>query len=148
MRSSRSSRTSSLLALGLLLLAAFLFLNVTSEHASEEAERRSPDRSRSVPSIALSPHKSPGPRKSERVAHREAAEIRSVYDSLGFVTLTGGEDLGLTTNTKLEIVRGDSVIGNLKITTVALSSSAADIVPHSMQDGEILQPGDRVQVIE
>jgi hypothetical protein len=74
-----------------------------------------------------------------------ATRIRSVYATLGFVTLAGGDDLGIVKNSTLEVVRDDAVIANLKVTTVESKSAAADIVPDSVVDGESVQVGDTVR---
>ena len=71
--------------------------------------------------------------------------IRSVYATLGFVTLAGGDNLGIVKNSILEVVRDDAVIAKLKVTTVESRSAAADIVPDSVVDGESVQAGDTVR---
>ncbi len=71
--------------------------------------------------------------------------IRSVYATLGFVTLAGGDNLGIVKNSTLEVVRDDAVIAKLKVTTVEAKSAAADIVPDSVVDGESVQAGDTVR---
>jgi hypothetical protein len=89
----------------------------------------------------------------ERISWRVSGEsnpeaetrIRSVYATLGFVTLAGGDDLGIVKNSTLEVVRDDAVIANLKVTTVESKSAAADIVPDSVVDGESVQVGDTVR---
>ena len=74
--------------------------------------------------------------------------IRSVYATLGFVTLAGGDNLGIVKNSTLEVVRDDAVIAKLKVTTVEAKSAAADIVPDSVVDGESVQAGDTVRSVQ
>ena len=89
----------------------------------------------------------------ERISWRVSGEsnpeaktrIRSVYATLGFVTLAGGDDIGIVKNSTLEVVREDAVIAKLKVTTVEAKSAAADIVPDSVVDGESVQTGDTVR---
>ncbi len=89
----------------------------------------------------------------ERISWRVSGEsnpeaetrVRSVYATLGFVTLAGGDDLGIVKNSTLEVVRDDAVIANLKVTTVESKSAAADIIPDSVVDGESVQVGDTVR---
>ena len=89
----------------------------------------------------------------ERISWRVSGEsnpkaetrIRSVYATLGFVTLAGGDDIGIVKNSTLEVVREDAVIAKLKVTTVESKSAAADIIPDSVVDGESVQTGDSVR---
>ena len=89
----------------------------------------------------------------ERISWRVSGEsnpeaetrIRNVYATLGFVTLAGGDDIGIVKNSTLEVVREDAVIARLKVTTVEAKSAAADIVPDSVVDGESVQTGDTVR---
>jgi hypothetical protein len=89
----------------------------------------------------------------ERISWRVSGEsnpeavtkIRSVYATLGFVTLAGGDNLGIVKNSTLEVVRDDEVIAKLKVTTVEARSAAADIIPDSVVDGESVQVSDTVR---
>ena len=72
--------------------------------------------------------------------------IRSVYRGLGFVTLAGGNNLGIVKNSPLDVVRDGEVIGKLIVTTVEATSSAADIIPDSVPSGMSVFSGDSVVV--
>ena len=92
----------------------------------------------------------------ERISWRVSGEtnpeavtkIRSVYATLGFVTLAGGDNLGIVKNSTLEVVRDDEVIARLKVTTVEAKSAAADIIPDSVVDGESVQVSDTVRAAQ
>ncbi|MBT43861.1 MAG: hypothetical protein CL922_00135 [Deltaproteobacteria bacterium] len=92
----------------------------------------------------------------ERISWRVSGEsnpeavtrIRSVYATLGFVTLGGGDNLGIVKNSTLEVVRDEEVIAKLKVTTVESKSAAADIIPDSAVDGESVQVGDTVRAAQ
>ncbi len=92
----------------------------------------------------------------ERISWRVSGEsnpeavtrIRSVYATLGFVTLGGGDNLGIVKNSTLEVVRDEEVIAKLKVTTVESKSAAADIIPDSGVDGESVQVGDTVRAAQ
>lgn len=71
--------------------------------------------------------------------------VRSVYQNLGFVTLAGGDNLGIVKDSPLEVVRDGEVIAKLQVTTVEASTSAADIVPDSLAAGESVRAGDSVR---
>ncbi len=92
----------------------------------------------------------------ERISWRVSGEsnpeaetrIRSVYATLGFVTLAGGDNLGIVKNSTLEVLRDEEVIAKLKVTTVESKSAAADIIPDSIVNGESVQVGDTVRAAE
>ena len=92
----------------------------------------------------------------ERISWRVSGEsnpeaetrIRSVYATLGFVTLAGGDNLGIVKNSTLEVLRDEEVIAKLKVTTVESKSAAADIIPDSVVDGESVQVGDTVRAAQ
>lgn len=70
--------------------------------------------------------------------------ISRVYDSLGFVTISGGDNLGIIKNSTLNVERGGEVIAKLLVTTVELNRAAANIIPDSVQTGVSLRSGDKV----
>ena len=92
----------------------------------------------------------------ERISWRVSGEsnpeavtkISSVYATLGFVILAGGDNLGIVKNSTLEVVRDDEVIAKLKVTTVEAKSAAADIIPDSVVDGESIQVSDTVRAAQ
>jgi peptidoglycan hydrolase CwlO-like protein len=70
--------------------------------------------------------------------------IRSIYPSWGFVTLVGGNNVGVVTGSTLNVVRNDTVIAQLLVSGVEATSASASIVPDSLDDGATLMVGDRV----
>jgi hypothetical protein len=70
--------------------------------------------------------------------------IRSIYPSWGFVTLAAGNNAGVVTNSTLNVVRNDQVIGKLLVTAVESGTASASIVPDSLTDDTTLMVGDRV----
>jgi hypothetical protein len=74
--------------------------------------------------------------------------IRSVYRDLGFVTLAGGDNVGVVKDSTLEVVRGGEVVGKLLVTAVEAGTSAADIIPDTFAAGETVVPGDSVKAAD
>ena len=74
-----------------------------------------------------------------------STRIGRVFPSHGFVTLAGGDNLGIVKDSPLEVVRDGEVIAKLLVSTVEATTSAADIVPESVVEGENLRAGDRVR---
>ncbi len=71
--------------------------------------------------------------------------VRSVYPTVGFVILSGGDNLGIVKNSILEVLRDGDVVAKLQVTTVESRSSAADIIPSSVAQGDSVRVGDRVR---
>ena len=71
--------------------------------------------------------------------------VRSVYRDLGFVTLAGGDNLGVVKDSTLEVVRGGEVVGKLLVTAVEAGTAAADIIPDTFAVGETVVTGDSVR---
>lgn len=74
------------------------------------------------------------------------ANIASVYNTWGFVVLGAGDRQGVVSRTKLDVKRGGEKIAELVVTNLEKNRSVCDIVPGSMQPGQMLRPGDRVSV--
>ncbi len=74
------------------------------------------------------------------------ANISSVYNTWGFVVLGAGDRQGVVSRTKLDVKRGGEKIAELIVTNLEKNRSVCDIVPGSMQPGQMLRPGDRVTV--
>lgn len=70
--------------------------------------------------------------------------IRSIYPNWGFVTLAAGNNVGVVTNSILNVVRHDQVIAKLVVTAVEATTASASIVPDSLLDDATLMVGDRV----
>ena len=70
--------------------------------------------------------------------------IRSIYPNWGFVTLAAGNNVGVVTNSTLNVVRNGETIAKLLVTAVETSSASASIVPDSLASDATLMVGDRV----
>lgn len=73
-----------------------------------------------------------------------STSIRRVYASWGFVTLADGNNAGVVTNSKLDVLRNGEVVAKLLVTAVESRSSSASIIPESISEGVNLRSGDRV----
>ncbi len=73
-----------------------------------------------------------------------AARVSQVFNDYGFVTLSGGDNLGIITGSTLDVVRGGETVAKLLVTTVEPSSSAADILPLSKDGVSSVYTGDKV----
>ena len=74
------------------------------------------------------------------------ASITSVYNNWGFVVLGAGDRQGVVSRTRLDVNRGGDKIAELVVTNLEKNRSVCDIVPGSMEPGQILRPGDSVSV--
>lgn len=72
------------------------------------------------------------------------ATIVAVNNDWGFVVIDGGQNKGITTDTKLLVTRGQQTIGRLNIVSVDGSKTLANIDQKSMGPGQSIAPGDRV----
>lgn len=70
--------------------------------------------------------------------------IRSIYPSWGFVTLAGGNNIGVVANSTLNVIRNGETIAMLMVTGVESNSASASIIPDSLQDDVTLMVGDQV----
>jgi SMC interacting uncharacterized protein involved in chromosome segregation len=70
--------------------------------------------------------------------------IRSIYPNWGFVTLASGNNVGVVTNSTLNVVRDGKTIAQLLVTAVESTTASASIVPDSMAPDVTLMVGDRV----
>ncbi|MGD7654415.1 MAG: hypothetical protein ACQCXQ_14445 [Verrucomicrobiales bacterium] len=73
-----------------------------------------------------------------------STSIRSIYPNWGFVTLAAGNNAGVVTGSKLDVVRGGTAVAQLLVTSVERSSASASIVPGSMGEDVTLMVGDQV----
>ena len=73
-----------------------------------------------------------------------SAVIVAVNNDWGFVVIEGGQNKGLTTESKLLVVRGNQPIGRLKIVSVDTNKTLANVEPKSVNPGMSVMPGDRV----
>lgn len=72
------------------------------------------------------------------------ATIVAVNNDWGFVVIDGGENKGITVDTKLLITRGTDTIGRLNIVNVERSRTVANIDQKSLRSGLVVSPGDKV----
>lgn len=88
----------------------------------------------------------------ERIAARKKsfernsliATVVAVNNDWGFVVIDGGQNKGITADTKLLVTRGQQTIGKLNILTIETSKTIANIDTKSLRSGLIIAPGDRV----
>lgn len=73
-----------------------------------------------------------------------SATIVAVNNDWGFVVIEGGENKGITVDTKLLVTRGNQPIGRLQIVSVDQSKTLANIDMKSVRNGVAIAPGDRV----
>lgn len=72
--------------------------------------------------------------------------VAAVNPDFGFVMLPAGNNRNVVRKAKLEVKRGDAVIGKLVVTNVNPSRAIAEIVPGSVASGDSILPGDKVVV--
>ncbi len=73
-----------------------------------------------------------------------SATIVAVNNDWGFVVIDGGQNKGITTDTKLLITRGTETVGKLNIVAVESNKTVANIVQKSLRGGLSVAPGDKV----
>ena len=73
-----------------------------------------------------------------------SATIVAVNNDWGFVVIDGGQNKGITTDTKLLITRGTETVGRLNIVSVENNKTVANIVQKSIRGGLSVAPGDKV----
>lgn len=70
--------------------------------------------------------------------------IRSIYQNWGFVTLAGGNNVGVVGNSTLDVMRDGQLIAKLLVTAVESNTAAASIIPDSLAPDITLRVGDKV----
>jgi hypothetical protein len=73
------------------------------------------------------------------------SRVSAVNPDWGFVTIAAGNSAAVTRQAKLDVIRGNTVVGKLVVTHVSPGSSAAEIVPGSVAPGDAILPGDTVK---
>ena len=73
------------------------------------------------------------------------SRITAVNPDWGFVTIGAGNASSVTRQAKLDVVRGNAVVGKVIVTHISPSSSSAEIVPGSVAPGDSILPGDQVK---
>jgi peptidoglycan hydrolase CwlO-like protein len=72
------------------------------------------------------------------------ATIVAVNNDWGFVVIAGGEEQGISEDTKLIVSRGTQALGKLNIVSVEGNRTIANIIPESLRSGLSIAPGDKV----
>lgn len=72
------------------------------------------------------------------------ATVVAVNNDWGFVVIDGGENKGITVDTKLLVTRGQESLGRLTIIGVDGNKTVANIDQKSLRPGYTVAPGDRV----
>jgi len=73
----------------------------------------------------------------------EGGEVLAINSGWHFVVLNLGDRDGAKVNTEMVLMRDNTRVGRVRITSVEPSTSVADIVPGSVPDGIKVRPGDR-----
>lgn len=73
-----------------------------------------------------------------------SAVVSAVNNDWGFVVINGGENKGITEDTKLIVTRGSQAVGKLQIISVDGNRTIANIIPESLRSGLSIAPGDQV----
>lgn len=74
----------------------------------------------------------------------ESTSVRSIFRQWGFVTLAGGDNIGVVKKSKLSVLRDGEEIAQLIVTGVEANTSAANIIPSSVKGDVTVSPGDKV----
>lgn len=104
------------------------------------------DRTTTKGSVAVYEELENDQRQQMSPANLNASIYRS-YQNFGFVILGAGYNSNIVPDSKLEVVRGDEVVGTLVVTSVEANQSAAQIDGESLADGVVLRAGDRVRSV-
>ena len=70
--------------------------------------------------------------------------VLAVNQAYNFVVLNLGGRQGLESNAEMLVIRGGSVIGKIRISSVEPATAIGDIISHSLARGVQVQPGDTV----
>ena len=106
-------------------------LNLTAQHAASEGQ------------VAVSRGRFENFASGQSLPEMET-RIRSIYPSWGFVTLAGGNNIGVVANSVLNVIRNGQTIAMLLVTAVESNSASASIIPDSLEDDVTLMVGDQV----
>lgn len=104
------------------------------------------DRTTTKGSVAVYEELENDQRQQMSPANLNASIYRS-YQNFGFVILGAGYNSNIVPDSKLEVVRGDEVVGTLVVTSVEANQSAAQIDGESLADGVVLRAGDKVRSV-
>lgn len=82
--------------------------------------------------------------KNRVAANTFQATVTGVDNDWNFVSIGAGEKSGLSSDSRLLVMRGGRLLGKLSVSKIEANRAIADIVPNSLRPGVILQPGDQV----
>ncbi len=74
------------------------------------------------------------------------ARVSSVDNAWGYAVISAGDNSEVVGGATLDVKRGNSVIGQLKVTNVEPSRAVADVIKGSVAQGDSIHPGDVVVV--
>ncbi|MGJ8696120.1 MAG: hypothetical protein ACSHYF_07365 [Verrucomicrobiaceae bacterium] len=86
--------------------------------------------------------------RTKGTSYFSSTSVRTVFRQWGFVTLAGGDNIGVVKKSKLSVVRNGEEIAQLIVTGVEANTAAANIIPSSVKEGETVSPGDKVVPLE
>lgn len=73
-----------------------------------------------------------------------SARVSAIYPQWGFVTLGSGVSSGVVAGSTLNVIRGDEIVGKLRVRSVEDNRASADVIPDSLLEGVSVRVGDRV----
>jgi hypothetical protein len=83
--------------------------------------------------------------RSQAISHNAAEpQVVAVNNDWGFVVINAGSNQGYSPEKALIVKRGETYVAKLAITSLQKNQMVADIVPKSVAQGQVVQPGDRV----
>ena len=74
----------------------------------------------------------------------KSTRVRTVFRQWGFVTLAGGDNIGVVKGSALSVKRGGEEVAQLLVTGVEANTAAANIIPSSVKGDVTVSPGDTV----
>lgn len=83
-------------------------------------------------------------RKAKVLQKGLQGKVMAVNQAYNFVVLSLGDRQGVTAGAEMVVMRGQNMVGKVRISSVEPSSSIADIIPSSVAKGAFVQPGDTV----
>lgn len=81
---------------------------------------------------------------AKQQSYFSSARIGAIFGPWGFVTINAGNTAGVVTNSTLDVERDGEVVAKLRVRSVESNRAAADIIPGSLAEDEVLMVGDKV----
>jgi hypothetical protein len=82
--------------------------------------------------------------KSNTVRQGLSGKVVAYNQGWNFVVLNIGDKAGLKAGVQMVVLRGGSMVGKVKVTSVEPSTAIADVLPGTIARGDSVQPGDTV----